>query len=729
VDVTDWEPATDAELAMRDALRTDDQESYFRILAGLDLLLPVSADALAGLVPLGWGAWSTGGRTHVLAFTSPSALQACLADYTGSARRISYQDLANTWPNLEWWLAVNPGLPIEGYLPAWFVAQLARGDLRLPVRPAERDQAGASGNDNAAVPPPAQRPPAVAAAATAASGPAAQDRAPTRTTEGGLPMRTPGRAAADLSARHSPASPAVPAAQAAAEQAAAAQAFAAQVSAAPTSAVPASYRLPAPVPSAPPVRTTAQTPAEQRHPATPDQQAPTQQQATAQVPAAPRPADPGAPPSAAPVQPTPGGPLPRRPVTSPSERPTSMAAAAQAIASARVPQPAPQAAAGGLAPPVIPGSTAGLERPPTGGPNSRIPAVAPSTVPQPASRPGIPPASSGSARFGSAPPPEDPDDEFQPANEVEQDLYAAADGGSTDAFLSTLLLSTVLVPVAADSRPGTLPGDDGFAFRTEDYDGECHLVVFTSPDRLADHHPEPVRTVGVRFLQLIRNWPDESWAFAVNPGSPVGAKLPGAQIVALSSWATEAGLGTDPMPAPQEPAAVPVPAPRESSDAANLPTIMQKTLPPDQIEYFLDRGYDRVSGFVHRAHEVEHLRSPAALHSALGLGYAGSPYQADAKEAFLLRWPAYRPSLYRIPYGGQTEPALRAMDGWVIERAPFRGNGFAPGEGQDVIAEFKVDSARLPHGAELWRIDADGEERMIATFDCDVPMWRRVGGQ
>src|SRR3954451_10991940 len=134
VDVSEWEPATDAEVAMRDALRTDDQESYFRILSGVDLLLPVSADALAGLAPLGWGTWSTGGRTHVLAFTSTAALQACLADYTGSARRVPYAELANTWPNLEWWLAVNPGLPIEGYLPAWFVAQLSRGDLRLPTR-------------------------------------------------------------------------------------------------------------------------------------------------------------------------------------------------------------------------------------------------------------------------------------------------------------------------------------------------------------------------------------------------------------------------------------------------------------------------------------------------------------------------------------------------------------------------------------------------------------------
>jgi len=69
------------------------------------------------------------------------------------------------------------------------------------------------------------------------------------------------------------------------------------------------------------------------------------------------------------------------------------------------------------------------------------------------------------------------------------------------------------------------------------------------------------------------------------------------------------------------------------------------------------------------------------------------------------------------------------MDGWVIERPPFRGNGFAPGEGRDVIAEFKVDSVRLPHGAQLWRMDADGTERMVAIFDCDAPIWRRVGEQ
>ena len=132
--MTEWEPATEVEAAMRDALRAGDQELYFRILARSELLLPVSADALAGRAAMGWGTWTTGGRTHVLAFTSGEALRICLADNAGSARRMPYHELAGSWPNLEWWLAVNPGLPIEGYLPAWFVAQLSRGDVRLPGR-------------------------------------------------------------------------------------------------------------------------------------------------------------------------------------------------------------------------------------------------------------------------------------------------------------------------------------------------------------------------------------------------------------------------------------------------------------------------------------------------------------------------------------------------------------------------------------------------------------------
>src|SRR5437867_10924119 len=104
-----WRPATEAEATMQEVLRAGDQEEYFRILAGLDLLLPVSADPQTGRVKPGWGTWAADGRTHVLAFTSREAMQVCLAEHAGSYRTLAFRDLGAQWPNAEWWLAVNPG--------------------------------------------------------------------------------------------------------------------------------------------------------------------------------------------------------------------------------------------------------------------------------------------------------------------------------------------------------------------------------------------------------------------------------------------------------------------------------------------------------------------------------------------------------------------------------------------------------------------------------------------
>jgi hypothetical protein len=152
---------------------------------------------------------------------------------------------------------------------------------------------------------------------------------------------------------------------------------------------------------------------------------------------------------------------------------------------------------------------------------------------------------------------------------------------------------------------------------------------------------------------------------------------------------------------------------------------MQRTVPPAQLPYYLERGYDRVSGFVHRANEVAHLSTPRRLYRALGLAYTGAPFHDDDAEVHVVRWVAHRADLYRIPYGGQHEAGMRAMQGWVIEGPPFRGNGFAPGD-SDVIAEFKVDSVRLPHGAQMWRLDKEGNDTLVATFDADVGRWVRT---
>ena len=316
--------------------------------------------------------------------------------------------------------------------------------------------------------------------------------------------------------------------------------------------------------------------------------------------------------------------------------------------------------------------------------------------------------------------------DFQPANPVEEELLSAASEGNPDRFLSTLLLARVLVPG---------PVDDPASWPSEDVDGVLHFVTFTSPERLAEHPAAAAATsrpATVRFTHLIHQWPDASLGFAVNPGTPVGATLTGAEVKALANWAAEVGLTGEPDPEPEAAAPAPKraePQPQPERVAVNQPLVMQKTVSASQVAYFLDRGYDRISGFVHRAGEVAHLRTPQELYRALGLSYEGSPFHPDDDETFVLRWTAFCPSLYRIPFGGPTEAAMQAMQGWVVERGPFRGNGFAPSETGDVIAEFKVDSTRLPHEAQLWRIGRDGTETLIAMFDADGPKWHRIGDE
>ncbi|BCB86411.1 hypothetical protein Psuf_037240 [Phytohabitans suffuscus] len=1054
--MTEWEPATEAEAAMREALRGSDQEEYFRVLARAELLLPVSADSITGQSPVGWGTWTTSGRTHVLAFTSGVALQACLAENAGSARRMAYQELAAAWPNLEWWLAVNPGLPIEGYLPAWFVTQLARGDVRLPGRSMaararmEKAESAARARATAVVPgriaPPGAEPTSPASGpvptspagagygastpgglATAgagglttagpgglatptqtgltAAGPGGLSTPPTSGLRGG-PERggpagdTPGspsfgpgasvtgpsafdrgsaaggfgrdgasggagpsgleRGGAGGSGRDGAPGGAGPSGpdrggaggfgrdgasggagssgfepggtpgggsggfgRGSAEGGGFGRGSAAgggfgrggtagggesdfgrgnapggesgsgrgngpgggasgfggpgagsggfgQGSASGAGSNdfgrggagqsgsggfgpggagqsgPGGFGQggedqggrrpgdPAQTPSGLPRRGGLTSAGDQGGPGTsvaaqrgfgtPGESGAGQSGPVGAAPSGaassgaaaagaaalaggPGPANgPGnrpaipdrhpvggppagavsplaaAPPSAIPDQPAglsgSGGSglgLPRRvagsgpaiplgpiganlpPISpgpaqaataAPTSAPPASASPASGLLASGLPASGPPASATSAS--ATPTSVTPTSAPPDSAPSNGTGAGAPrpwdtppatqawdpgttgtatqardpnsttgtptqawdpntttgtptqawdpntttgtptqawdpnttsgtptqpwetsAASPLPRREPAPPPASASAPT--PAPPPPPPID-LKPANDVEKSLLAAATEGSTDTFLSTLLLAKVLLPVSPVSADGTRPGEPGFAWLTETIDGEPYVVVFTSNDRLRDHLGETIETIDVKFMQLIKAWPDPAWSFAVNPSTPVGAKLPGAQILALANWAADVGLGGDTEEI--EPAARP--AKKSTTPDPSQPTMMQKVVAPSQVDYYIERGYDRVSGFVHRANEVAHLNTPVKMYAALGLSYAGSAFKRDADEIFVLRWPAYRPSLYRIPYGGQNEPAMRAMEGWVIERAPFRATGSRP---------------------------------------------------
>jgi hypothetical protein len=703
----DWDPATEAEAAMRDALAAADQDRYFRILARSELLLPVSAEAMAGRAPVGWGTWTTGNRTHILAFTSPVALRMCLNEPGGTYRAVPFGTLAAEWPNYEWWLAIDPGLPIEAYLPSWFLSQLVRGggEVRLPGRPAGGARARMAQSDLAAA----------ISGRIRASGPSRPVTPPSRTRpEESYARQDPGR----LPRREEGGYPRIP-----------------------TESVPA----PAPATSYAPSQATSYAPSTSAAPGT----APPSTPAFAGTDSAPGRA-------VVPVRPNYGG----------YRVPPVETVEAEIITTEDGRDGAYGAPSGYAAPGFGAGSTTGTA--PYGGQTHGRQPYEDSTrrfaerdlgarLREQQAHAG---AAAGRAEPSAAQPSswtprramiEDAEIVspaeawavgFVPANETESELLSAAETNNTDAFLSTLLLARVVLPVPISMPPGSRPRDKYFPWPIQEPDGrsgpaepqpgtpERFIPVFTSPERLADYGIEKfgpdISTMSMRFIELIEAWPSERIQFAINPGTPVGTTLPGAQIVALASWAAEVGLRGE---AAGEIAIAARRHEATSLGVAGAPAVgavtaitMQRTVPPAQLPFYLERGYDRVSGFVNRASEVAHLTSPRALYRALGLVYKGSPFAENDEEVHVLRWIAHRPDLYRLPYGGQTEAAMRAMQGWVIERAPFRGNGFAPGD-TDVVAEFKVDSARLPHGAQMWRLSRDGSQTLVASFDADSGRW------
>ncbi|MFI0480890.1 SseB family protein [Actinomadura sp. 9N215] len=321
---------------------------------------------------------------------------------------------------------------------------------------------------------------------------------------------------------------------------------------------------------------------------------------------------------------------------------------------------------------------------------------------------------------------------FEAGNRIDQELYESASTGDSGAFLRVLLNANVLVPIPDDAPLEVTPTQREFrwdaALRTE-----SSVQVFTSLVRLREVLLKS-RFVYADFRELIGAWPRDDWAMLLNPGTHIGASLRGDQVRELSEWAARVGL------VPARPEVPPVqrtlppprrePAPQQPApdldDRGASPAIMQKVVPHGHVAWYLEQGYDRVGGFVHLTNDVAELQAPVQLYEALGLLYEGSSFSPGDEGVYVIRWPAYCPGLYRIPFGGRDEEELAAWGdaGWVIERPPFLGGGFAPGSAGS-IREYKVDSVRLPFGAEMYYLGVDRSERFVAMYDPDRLAWLR----
>jgi hypothetical protein len=344
--------------------------------------------------------------------------------------------------------------------------------------------------------------------------------------------------------------------------------------------------------------------------------------------------------------------------------------------------------------------------------------------------------------------------DFPAQSDAERQMFDAR--GDVDMVVKVLMDATVFLPVWSRTPPAvqTRPGDPSFPWSAVPVRGRPSVLAFTSFDWMK----AAVGTTGFvmpTFAELVAGWPDHGWSVSVNPGTPIELVLSGEQIRTLAVGlervpqdmpppVLEGGvpLGDATAPAggpphgadeaeaaradvPQEAGARPAPTADRPAEAPRGPfAIMQKVVPHDQVAWHLEQGYDRVAGFVHRVQDVVDLNTPRLLYESLGLLREGSPFHPDDAEVHVIRWPAYRSGLYRIPFGGQTEEAMRSWGdgGWVLELPPFGGDGFAPGSAGS-IREYKVDSMRLPHGSEMYAIGSDGSERFVARWDADRLVW------
>jgi hypothetical protein len=415
-----------------------------------------------------------------------------------------------------------------------------------------------------------------------------------------------------------------------------------------------------------------------------------------------------------------------------------------------------------------------------------VPASAPASAAGPARVPDLPASASvdRSARTRA----DRPFADFQPANRVEARLLEVGLRGDGDAFLKALITSDVLLPVPPGLPRGVNPGSPDFPWVTAQIKGRTGVLLFTSLERLREYLGESQFIVGHCAI-IARLWPRDDWALEVNPGTPVGAGLPGDRVRALADWAEEIGVIKRVPPPPEPPtrkrsvpqssvpqssvpqssvpqssvpqssvppsqpaadAAVPAPTqitPPTPVDTANRATaappaaapasaapapattaaqpesdasapaareqdrrrrpILQKFVPHDQVDWYLRLGYDRVAGPVYRAREMPWPGSLARLYESFGIGpRPGSPFTAGDQTVHLIRWPQYCDGLYRAG-----EPAHDAR-------------GRDRHDGDPDPAEYAIGSTRVPHGAQLIVLTADGAERLVAIYSADEQVWR-----
>lgn len=253
------------------------------------------------------------------------------------------------------------------------------------------------------------------------------------------------------------------------------------------------------------------------------------------------------------------------------------------------------------------------------------------------------------------------------------DLWAfAAQTGDEAARLALLRGADLVVPASAD---GAAP------WPLAHWQGRDWVTVFTSPEVLAATRSAGPHQVA-SFAELVLHWPDPAWGLAVDVGSPHPLLLEPGAVSRLLAPDLADELAADPGAA----------------------VWVQQVVPLAGIDPLLRSTGTRVSGYVQRTADLEHVGAPTVLLRALDRAAEELHLVTDEGAVHLLRWPALGAALYRVPRESMGLGPSRVVP----------------------VREYRVDEVALPHGAALVELDRYGDEVLRARYDALRGRWALV---
>ncbi|MGL4107048.1 hypothetical protein [Clostridium sp. LP20] len=151
---------------------------------------------------------------------------------------------------------------------------------------------------------------------------------------------------------------------------------------------------------------------------------------------------------------------------------------------------------------------------------------------------------------------------------------------------------------------------------------------------------------------------------------------------------------------------------RDSLSIPDNMTTMQKVIPNNDISKYLDASYTQVGGDVTKYDDVSNLTKYNDIYESLRLDYPGTAYKIDSDSSLgVIRFKTPNSEKFEIPYGVD-------LGGTITDAPPFTGNGFAKAMNDNIIPEYKCNSfLDVYDGAELYKIDKNGIETLIAVFN------------